>query len=92
MKEIKYVTVFNDPDENQKMACKLSRNVANLSQSHPNTVLWGRKERSPLCLSSLTNVLILLCIIFLTHIYVLSVTVLTLWVAPPEIVCNWYRI
>ena len=35
---------------------------------------------------------ILLCIIFLTHIYVLSVTVLTLWVAPPEMFCNWYRI
>ena len=30
--------------------------------------------------SSLNNVLILLCILFLTHIYVLSVTVLTLWV------------
>ena len=30
--------------------------------------------------------------IFLTHIYVLSVTVLTLWVAPPEMFCNWYRI
>ena len=41
---------------------------------------------------SLNNVLILLCIIFLTHIYVLSVTVLTLWVAPPEMFCNWYRI
>ena len=25
-------------------------------------------------------------------IYVLSVTVLTLWVAPPEMFCNWYRI
>ena len=37
-------------------------------------------------------VLILLCIIFLTHIYVLSVTVLTLWVAPPEMFCSWYRI
>ena len=32
MKEIKYVTVFNDPDENQKMVCKLSRNSA---------VAWG---------------------------------------------------
>ena len=42
--------------------------------------------------SSLNNVFILLCIIFLTHIYVLSVTVLTLWVAPPEMFCNWYRI
>ena len=42
--------------------------------------------------SSLINVLILLCIIFLTHIYVLSVTVLTLWVATPEMFCNWYRI
>ena len=42
--------------------------------------------------SSLNNVLILLCIIFLTHIYVLSVTVLTLWLAPPEMFCNWYRI
>jgi len=31
-------------------------------------------------------------IVFLTHIYVLSVTVLTLWVAPPEMFCNWYRI
>ena len=38
------------------------------------------------------NVLILLCIIFLTHIYVLSVTVLTLWVAPPEMFYSWYRI
>ena len=44
------------------------------------------------CNSSLNNVIILLCIIFLTHIYVLSVTVLTLWVAPPEMFCNWYRI
>ena len=31
-------------------------------------------------------------IIFLTQIYVLSVTVLTLWVAPPEMFCSWYRI
>ena len=31
-------------------------------------------------------------LIFLTHIYVLSVTVLTLWVAPPEMFCSWYRI
>ena len=42
--------------------------------------------------SSLNKVLILLCIIFLSHIYVLSVTVLTLWVAPPQMFCNWYRI
>ena len=42
--------------------------------------------------SSLDNVLILLCIIFLTLIYVLSVTVLTLWVAPPEMFYSWYRI
>ena len=42
--------------------------------------------------SSLNKVLILLCIIFLSHIYVLSVTVLTLWVAPPEMFCNWYWI
>ena len=42
--------------------------------------------------SSLNNVLILLCIIFLTQIYVLSVTVLTLWVAPPKMFCSWYRI
>ena len=42
--------------------------------------------------SSLNDVLILLNIIFLTHIYVLSVTVLTLWVAPPEMFCNWYTI
>ena len=42
--------------------------------------------------SSLNNVLIFLCFIFLTHLYVLSVTVLTLWVAPPEMFCNWYRI
>ena len=27
-----------------------------------------------------------------THIYVLSVTVLTLWVAPPEMFYSWYRI
>ena len=45
-----------------------------------------------LAFGSLNNVLILLCIIFLTHIYVLSVTVLALWVAPPEMFCNWYRI
>ena len=42
--------------------------------------------------SSLNNVLILLCIIFLTQIYVLSVAVLTLWVAPPEMLSSWYRI
>ena len=36
--------------------------------------------------------LILLCVIFLTHIYVLFVTVLTLWVAPPEMFFSWYRI
>ena len=42
--------------------------------------------------SSLDNVFILLCIIFLTHIYVLSVTVLTSWVAPPEVFYSWYRI
>ena len=29
-----------------------------------------------------------LCTIFLAHIYVLSVTVLTLWVAPPEMFCR----
>ena len=34
--------------------------------------------------SSLNNVFILLCIVFLTHIYVLFATVLALWVAPPE--------
>lgn len=28
MKEIKYLKVFNDPDENQKMVRKLPRNVA----------------------------------------------------------------
>ena len=33
---------------------------------------------------------ILLCVIFLT--YTLSVTVLTWWVAPPKMFCNWYRI
>ena len=42
--------------------------------------------------SSLNNVLLLLCVIFLTHIYVLSGTVLTLWVAPSEMFCSWYRI
>ena len=42
--------------------------------------------------SSLNNVFILLCIVFLTHIYVLFATVLALWVAPPEMFCNWYRI
>ena len=42
--------------------------------------------------SSLNDVLILLCIIFLTPIYVLPVTELTLWVAPPEMFCSWYRI
>ena len=26
------------------------------------------------------------------HLYVLSVTVLTWWVAPPKMFCNWYRI
>ena len=26
------------------------------------------------------------------HVYVLSVTVLTWWVAPPKMFCNWYRI
>ena len=41
--------------------------------------------------SSLNNVFTLLCIVFLTHIYVLFVAVLTLWVAPPEMFCNWYR-
>jgi len=37
---------------------------------------------------SLNGVLILLCIVFLTHVCVLSVTVLTLWVAPPEMFCS----
>ena len=36
--------------------------------------------------SSFINVLILLCVIFLT--YELSVTVLTWWVAPPKMFCN----
>ena len=31
-------------------------------------------------------------IIFLSHIYVLSVTVLTCGVAPPKMFCSWYRI
>ena len=26
------------------------------------------------------------------HIYLLSVTLLTLWAAPPEMFCSWYRI
>ena len=26
------------------------------------------------------------------HVYLLSVTVLTLWAAPPEMFCSWYRI
>ena len=38
--------------------------------------------------SSFINILILLCVIFLT--YTVSVTVLTLWVAPPKMFCNWY--
>ena len=42
--------------------------------------------------SSLDNVLILLCIVFLTHMYVFSVTVLTLSVAPPEMFYSWFRI
>ena len=42
--------------------------------------------------SSFNKVLIFLCIIFLTHIYVLSVAVLTLWVAPPEMFYHWYRL
>ena len=29
---------------------------------------------------------------YFPHLYVLSVTVLTWWVAPPKIFCNWYRI
>ena len=36
-------------------------------------------------LSSLFNVFY---VVFLT--YDLSVTVLTLWVAPPKMLCNWY--
>ena len=30
--------------------------------------------------------------IFLAYTNVFSVTELTWWVAPPKIVCNWYRI
>ena len=41
--------------------------------------------------SSLNNVLILLCVFFfLTG--VLSLTVLVMWVAPPKMFYNWYRI
>ena len=29
---------------------------------------------------------------YFPHLYVLSATVLTQWVAPPKMFCNWYRI
>ena len=32
------------------------------------------------------------CFVKRAYIYVLSPTVLALWVAPPEMFCNWYRI
>ena len=39
--------------------------------------------------------LVLLCnftLRYFPHLYVLSVTVLTWWVASPKMFCNWYRI
>ena len=46
---------------------------------------FGNKKVNFLCR-------ILLYVIFPTHVYVLSVTVLTLWVAPPEMFCSWSSI
>ena len=55
MKEIKYLKVFNDPDEKQKMVRKLPRNVADrwCREIH----CWLNNEKRGIRLSAILNIL-----------------------------------
>ena len=78
----------NDPRSCER--CLRNFNLMQLRILHTATAVSHSLLSGEHTFSSFINVLILLCVIFLT--YTLSVTVLTWWVASPKMFCNWYRI
>ena len=78
----------NDPRSCER--CLRNFNFMQLRILHTATAVSHSRLSREHTFSSFINVLILLCVIFLT--YTLSVTVLTWWVASPKMFCNWYRI